>query len=88
MRSLKGIPESNDEIPEVIANWELHDNKSKNLIEGEDYISLSNAMWEVWKRFIPSVLSFVAEYEVMLSNILFISLFDNSVLLSRWGLGN
>ena len=72
----------------VIANGELSARESLMLIEGEDHITLRNAMWEVWKRFVPSTLSFFVEYGVILSNIIFISMLDNPVLLSGWGLGN
>ena len=72
----------------VIASNELSAKESMELIKEDDHIYLRNAMWEAWKRFIPSTLSFVVEYGVILSNIIFISMLDDPVLLSGWGLGN
>ena len=72
----------------VIASNDHSIKESMISIEGNDCISLKSAMLEVWKRFIPSTLSFFVEYGVILSNVIFISMLDNSVLLSGWGLGN
>lgn len=56
-------------------------------LELEDDITVTAALKQIIKRFIPSSLALFVEYGILLSNIIFIGTLGESVLLSGVGLG-
>ena len=53
----------------------------------QDYIQYSSAIFEIFKRFIPSSLAYMIELGILFMNILFISSLNDPILLSGCGLG-
>ena len=52
-----------------------------------DCIQYSSAIFEIFKRFIPASLIYMIEIGILFMNILFISMLNDSILLSGCGLG-
>ena len=75
-------------------NSQNHINKDSYLEEKEKYklssseeISMSDAILQVLKNYVPSSLTTYIEYSITFLNIVFISMLDDPVMLSGWGLG-